>query len=92
MLLEEYNTLEHVRQLTQLHSRLAKESTHNEKGRYDHNLDQLCIVLIVFRLISYPCTTSRLFRNVFNSFSVNSRITLFPLSQEVSSSFGITLS
>jgi len=39
--LEEYSALEHDRQLTQLHSRLAEESTRDQKGHYDPDLDQL---------------------------------------------------
>ena len=45
MLLKEYSALEHDRQLTQLHSRLAKESTHDQKGHYDPDLDQLRIAI-----------------------------------------------
>ena len=41
MPLEEYSALEHDRQLTQLHSRLAEESTCDQKGHYDPDLDQL---------------------------------------------------
>jgi len=45
MLLKEYSALEHDRQLTQLHSRLAKESTHDQKGHYNPDLDQLHIAM-----------------------------------------------
>jgi len=43
--LKEYDALEHIRQLTQLHSRLTEESTHNLKGHYDPDLDQLHITI-----------------------------------------------
>jgi len=45
MPLEEYSAQEHDRQLTQLHSRLAEESTHDQKGHHDPDLDQLHIAI-----------------------------------------------
>jgi hypothetical protein len=39
--LEEYDALEHYRQLTQLHSRLAEESIRDQKGHYDLDLERL---------------------------------------------------
>src|SRR5882762_9856592 len=44
-LLEEYSAQEHVKQLTLLHSRLAEESTRDQKGHYDPDLEQLHTVI-----------------------------------------------
>jgi len=54
MLLEEYDTLEHIRQLTQLHSRLAEESTMIRKDITTLTWTSCISLLIVFLTLSLP--------------------------------------
>jgi hypothetical protein len=43
--LEEFNSPEHIRKLTQLHSQLAAKSTHDQKGHYDLNSELFCTIV-----------------------------------------------